>query len=176
MAQNESDYDFVINNRNICSHTVSRQHKHNESSNSLEPIKNLKFGSGEKDILIRKSVRGKQKKSQVPYLEKGLEIIHLLKTYSGRVVVTKEWKLMIVFTLMIFTVNYLSITKRPSPKNVFFYKLGDFENICRYTSQESRRYAVQNGRKFDLDGKDVEEFFGILFYMGLVKLPSIRDY
>ena len=59
MAQNESDCDFVINNRNICSHTVSRQQKHNESSNSLEPIKEPKVWSGEKDILIRKSVRGK---------------------------------------------------------------------------------------------------------------------
>ena len=29
---------------------------------------------------------------------------------------------------------------RPSPKT-FFYKLGDFENLCRYISQESRRYA-----------------------------------
>ena len=57
----------------------------------------------------------------------------------------------------------------------FFYQLGDFENLCRYISQESRRYAVQNGRKLDLDGKDVEVFFGILFYMGFVKLPSIRD-
>ena len=66
MAQNESDCDFVINNRNICSHTVSRQQKHNESSNSVEPMKEPKVCSGEKDILIRKSVRGKQKKSQVP--------------------------------------------------------------------------------------------------------------
>ena len=39
MVQNESDCDFVINNRNICSHAVSRQQKHKESSNSLEPIK-----------------------------------------------------------------------------------------------------------------------------------------
>ena len=51
MAQNESDCDFVINNRNICSHTVSRQQKHNEPSNSLEPIKEPKVWSGEKDIL-----------------------------------------------------------------------------------------------------------------------------
>ena len=50
MAQNESDCDFVINNRNICSHTVSRQQKHNESSNSLEPIKESKVCSREKDI------------------------------------------------------------------------------------------------------------------------------
>ena len=64
---------------------------------------------------------------------------------------------------------------KPSPKKIF-YKLGDFENLCKYISQESRRYAMENGRKFDLDGKDVEVFFGILFYMGLVKLPSIRDY
>ena len=70
MAQNKSDCDFVINNRNICSHTVSRQQKHNESSNSLEPIKEPKVCSGEKDILIRKSVRGKQKKSQVPPRER----------------------------------------------------------------------------------------------------------
>ena len=66
MAQNESDCDFVINNRNIYSHTVSRQQKHNESSNSLEPIKESKVWSGEKDILIRKSVKGNQKNSQVP--------------------------------------------------------------------------------------------------------------
>ena len=70
MAQNESDCDFVINNRNICSHTVSRQQKHNESSNSVEPIKEPikepNVCSREKDILIRKSVMGKQKKSQVP--------------------------------------------------------------------------------------------------------------
>ena len=66
MAQNESDCDFDINNKNICSHTVSRQQKHNESNNSLVPIKEPKVCSGEKYILIRKSVRGKQKKSQVP--------------------------------------------------------------------------------------------------------------
>ena len=65
MVQNESDCDFVINNRNICSHTVSRQQKH-ITNNSLEPIKEPKVCSGEKDILMRKSVRGKQKKSQVP--------------------------------------------------------------------------------------------------------------
>ena len=70
MAQNESDCDFVINNRNISSHTVSRQQKHNESSNSLKPIKEPKVCSGEKDILIRKSVRGKPKKSQVPPRER----------------------------------------------------------------------------------------------------------
>ena len=52
MAQNESDCEFVINNRNICSHTVSRQQKHNKSSNSLVPIKEPKVCSGEKDILI----------------------------------------------------------------------------------------------------------------------------
>ena len=75
---------------------------------------------------------------------------------------------------MIFAVNYLLTTIYLHQK--LFYKLGDFENLCRYISQESRRYAVQNGRKFDLDGKDVEVFFGILFYMALVKLPSIRDY
>ena len=65
MAQNESDCDFVINTRNSCSHTVRRQQIHNESSNSLEPIKEPKVCSGEKYILIRKLVRGKQKKSQV---------------------------------------------------------------------------------------------------------------
>ena len=64
---------------------------------------------------------------------------------------------------------------KPLPKKFFFYKLGDFENLCKYISQESRRYSMQNGRKFDFDGKDVDVFFGILFYMGLVKLPSIRD-
>ena len=35
---------------------------------------------------------------------------------------------------------------------------------------------MQNGRNFDVDQTDVEVFFGILFYMGLAKLPSIRDY
>ena len=57
MAQNESDCDFVINNRNICSHTVSR---HDESSNSLEPIKESKVCSGEKDIntKVRKGKTG----------------------------------------------------------------------------------------------------------------------
>ena len=55
MAQNESDCDFVINNRNICSHTVSRHEKHNESSNSLEPIKEPKVCSGEKDIDMKVS-------------------------------------------------------------------------------------------------------------------------
>ena len=66
MTQNESDCDFAINNRNICSHTLSRQQKHNESSNYLKSIKEPKVCSGEKDILIQKSLRGKPKKSQVP--------------------------------------------------------------------------------------------------------------
>ena len=65
--------------------------------------------------------------------------------------------------LMIFAVNYLSTTIDLHQKT-FFYKLGDFENLYGYISQESRRYAVQNRRKFDLDGKEVEVFFGILFY------------
>ena len=56
----------VINNRNICSHTLSRQQKHNESSNSRKSIKEPKVCAGEKDILIRKSARGNPKKSQVP--------------------------------------------------------------------------------------------------------------
>ena len=61
-------------------------------------------------------------------------------------------------------------------KGSFFYKLGDVQNLCKYIAQESRRYALQNGGNFDVDQKDVEVFFGVLFYMGLAKLPSIRDY
>ena len=83
---------------------------------------------------------------------------------------------------MIFAVNYLSTTIDLHQKR-FFYKLGDFENLCRYISQKSRRYAVQNGRKFYLDGKDVEVFFDelgqlfIKFHMtrNLEKSPFLRQ-
>ena len=55
---------------------------------------------------------------------------------------------------------------RPSSKT-FFYKLGDFVNVCRYISQESRRYAVRNRRKFDLGGKNVEVFFWNFILYGI---------
>ena len=69
----------------------------------------------------------------------------------------------------------LSFEDTPTPGEIF-YKLGDFQNLCKYIAQETRRYAMQKGRQFVLSGKDMEVFFSILFYMGLVKLPSIRDY
>ena len=56
MAQNESDCDFV--NRNICSHTVSRQQKLNESSNSLKPIKEPKVCSREINTKVTKGKTG----------------------------------------------------------------------------------------------------------------------
>ena len=137
MAQNESDCDFVINNRNICSHTVSGQQKHNESSNSLESIKEPKVCSGEKDILIRKSVRGKPRKSQVPPGERmrNNTSVEDLQWQSGGhermevdgCIYPDDIRCKLSFD-----------NDRPSPKTVF-YKLGNSENLCMYISQESRR-------------------------------------
>ena len=124
MAQNESDCDFVINNRNICSHTLSRQQKHNESSNSLKSIKEPKVCSGEKDILIRKSVRGKPEKSQVPPGE---------RMRNNTFVEDLQWKSGGHETMEVDDCIYpddirckLSFDNdRPSPKKGF-YKLGEF--------------------------------------------------
>ena len=57
-----------------------------------------------------------------------------------------------------------------------FYELGDFAALCQFIARESTRHATQNGSTIELSGKDIEEFFGILYYTGLVKLPKIRDY
>ena len=73
---------------------------------------------------------------------------------------------------MIFAVNYLSTTI--NLQKSFFYKLGDFESLCRYISQESIRYAVQNGRKFDLDGKDIRYFLEFYFIWDLLSCRQLE--
>ena len=44
--------------------------------------------------------------------------------------------------------------------------------ICR----ESIHYSCQNGRNFSCTPKEIEIFFGVTYYMGIVVLPTYGDY
>ena len=57
-----------------------------------------------------------------------------------------------------------------------FYTFSDFTSLCNNNAHESVRYASQNGRIFVCTPRDVEVFIGVIYFMGLKKLPSIRDY
>ena len=57
-----------------------------------------------------------------------------------------------------------------------FYANTDFSLLCTKLASESIRYALQNGREFTITDREMEVFFGVPFFMGLVKLPSLRDY
>ena len=64
------------------------------------------------------------------------------------------------------------------PENIaeFFYMYADFADLCKLISIESCRYALQHGRKFICTPREIEVFFGVMFYMGVVVLPCYRDY
>ena len=57
-----------------------------------------------------------------------------------------------------------------------FYKFADFSLLCSKIGTESIRYALQNGKEFTCIDREIEVYFGITYFMGIVKLPSIRDY
>ena len=56
-----------------------------------------------------------------------------------------------------------------------FYQYSDFSELCR-TATESIRYALQKGRRFTCTDQEIEVFIGVTYFMGLIKLPSLRDY
>ena len=58
----------------------------------------------------------------------------------------------------------------------FFYYFLDFREICRVIAKESTRYAMQKGREFVCCSREIEVFFGIMYFMGVVRLPAYRDY
>ena len=57
-----------------------------------------------------------------------------------------------------------------------FYAYTYFSLLCTKLASQSIRYALQNGTEFTITDREKEVFFGITFFMGLVKLPSLRDY
>lgn len=58
----------------------------------------------------------------------------------------------------------------------FFYYFLDFKELCKLICKESIRYGLQNGREFECTPREIEVFFGVLLYMGIVHVPAYRDY
>lgn len=58
----------------------------------------------------------------------------------------------------------------------FFYYYTDFSELCRSVCKESIRYALQSGREFSCAPREIEVFFGIIMFMGISRLPALRDY
>ena len=57
-----------------------------------------------------------------------------------------------------------------------FYQYSDFSELCRTIATESIRYALQKGRRFTCTDQEIEVFIGVTYFMGLIKLLSLRDY
>lgn len=58
----------------------------------------------------------------------------------------------------------------------FFLEYCDYSPLCKNISRESIRYALQKGAEFDVLPREIEVFFSLIFFMGLVVRPSYRDY
>lgn len=58
----------------------------------------------------------------------------------------------------------------------FWEYFTDFSQLCDMIAKESTRYAHQNGRSFACTAREIEVFFGVSFFMGVVRLPSYKDY
>ena len=57
-----------------------------------------------------------------------------------------------------------------------FYSYSDFSILCSKIVTESIRYALQKGRTFTCSDREMEVFIGDTYFMGLKKLPALRDY
>ena len=57
-----------------------------------------------------------------------------------------------------------------------FYSYSDFSILCSKIATESIRYALQKGRTYTVTDREIEVFIAITYFMGLKKLPALRDY
>ena len=57
-----------------------------------------------------------------------------------------------------------------------FYSYSDFSILCSKIATESIRYALQKGRMFTCTDREIEVFIAVTYFMGLKKLPALRDY
>ena len=57
-----------------------------------------------------------------------------------------------------------------------FYNYSDFSILCLKIVTKSLRYALQKGRHYTVIDTEIEIFIGVTYFMGLKKLPALRDY
>ena len=57
-----------------------------------------------------------------------------------------------------------------------FYDYSDFSILCSKIATESFQYALQKGCQYTVTDREIEVFIGVTYFMGLKKLPALRDY
>ena len=69
----------------------------------------------------------------------------------------------------------LEFEENPSPIDVFI-KCTGLDGLFSLVRDESQRYAMQNGRVFETNDEELAAFLGVIFVMGINKLPSLKLY